>query len=304
MSILGAHMSIAGGFHKAVERAAEAGCDCVQIFTTTPRTWPQSPLRKAAQGSTKNNNQTRAKEITDEDVEKFRRSLHDSQVAHPLSHASYLINLASPDKALWTKSVDALVIELQRADKLDIPFVVVHPGSYTTSSEEEGIENIALALNTIHGQVSEIRAQCILENTAGQGTNLGWRFEHLAAMLAGVAQQDRVGICFDTCHAFAAGYPLTTYDEFFATFSDFDRLIGIDRLRAIHVNDSKRDLGSRVDRHENLGEGCLGLEAFRHLVNDVRLREVPMYLETPKGKNTAGDDWDRVNLAALRALTA
>ena len=296
-------MSVAGGYYKAVERAAAAGCDCVQIFTSTPRIWPQNEQRKVVQGSTKNNNQWRAKDITDDDVVKFRQALDDLRIAHPLSHASYLINLASPDEALWTKSVDGLVVELQRADKLDIPFVVVHPGSYTTSSEEEGIEQIAAALNTIYQKTSGIRVHCLLENTAGQGTNLGWRFEHLAAILDGVVQQDRVGICFDTCHAFAAGYPLTTSDEFTATFSELDRLIGIGKVQAVHVNDSKREFGSRVDRHENLGQGCLGLEPFRHLVNDRRLRDVPMYLETPKGKNPAGDDWDQVNLATLRALT-
>ncbi|HJN09819.1 MAG TPA: deoxyribonuclease IV [Pirellulaceae bacterium] len=307
MVILGAHMSIAGGFHKAVERAATVDCDCVQMFTAAPQKWPVQASKTNVQPAGLNakvNNESRTTDITDDDVVKFHKTLDDLRIAHPLSHASYLINLASPDKALWTKSVNGLIVELQRAEKFDIPFVVVHPGSYTTSSEEEGIEQIALALNTIHEQTSDIRAQCLLENTAGQGTNLGWRFEHLAAILDGVVQQDRVGICFDTCHAFAAGYPLTTSHEFTATFSELDRLIGIEQIHAIHLNDSKREFGSRVDRHENLGEGCLGLEPFRHLVNDRRLCDVPMYLETPKGKNPAGDDWDQVNLATLRALTA
>jgi deoxyribonuclease-4 len=285
MVILGAHMSIAGGYYKAVERASEAGCDCVQVFT-------------------KNNNQWRAKEITDDDVAKFRHALDECEISHSLSHASYLINLASPDRALWTKSRDAMVVELHRAEQLGIPFVVLHPGSFTTSSEAQGIEQIALALNEIHQQTSDIGARCLLENTAGQGTNLGWRFEQLGAILSGVSEQDRIGVCLDTCHLFAAGYPLTTRDEFSATCLEFDRLVGLDRIQAFHLNDSKRELGSRVDRHENLGEGCLGLEPFRHLVNDDRFRRVPMYLETPKGKNPAGDDWDQVNLAALRALIA
>jgi deoxyribonuclease-4 len=296
-------MSIAGGYHKAVERAAEAGCDCVQIFTTPPRMWPQNAGKKVADGSSKKIKQWRAKEITDEEVVKFRQSLDELRITHPLSHASYLINLASPNKTLWNKSINALVIELQRADKLEIPFVVVHPGSYTTSSEEDGIKQISRALNKIHRNAGDIRARCLLENTAGQGTNLGWRFEHLAEILAGVVQ-DRVGICFDSCHAFAAGYPLATSDEFAATFSELERLVGIERIHAIHLNDSKRELGSRVDRHENLGEGCLGLDPFRHLVNDRRLSDVPMYLETPKGKNSAGDDWDQVNLTTLRSLRA
>jgi len=281
--IIGAHMSIAGGYEKAVQRARTAGCDCVQIFT-------------------KNNNQWRAKEISEDDAARFRDALEEFKISHPLSHASYLINLASPDEALWRKSVDAMIVELRRADQLSIPFVVVHPGSFTTSCEEVGIERIALALDEIQRKTGDISSQCLLENTAGQGTNLGWRFEHLAAILDRVANQDRTGICFDTCHAFAAGYPLKTREEFETTFSEFDRWIGTNRIRAFHLNDSKRDLGSRVDRHENLGEGCLGLEPFRHLLNDIRFRSIPMYLETPKGKNSAGDDWDEVNLAALRAL--
>ncbi len=285
MPSLGAHMSIAGGYYRAVQRAREAGCDCVQLFT-------------------KNNNQWRAKEITDDDVVKFRQALDECEIAHPLSHASYLINLASPDKALWTKSIEAMVVELRRAERLGIPFVVVHPGAYTTSSEAAGIEHVAAALNEIHRQTSDIDALCLLENTAGQGTNLGWRFEQLGAMLDAVVENARVGICIDTCHAFAAGYPLTSSDEFAATFRELDRLVGIKRIRALHLNDSKREFGSRVDRHENLGEGQLGLEPFRHLVNDSRLRDVPMYLETPKGKNPAGDDWDQVNLAVLRGLIA
>lgn len=283
--LLGAHMSIAGGYHKAVERAAALGMATCQIFT-------------------KNNNQWQAKEITGDEAAKFHDALAEFQISHPLSHASYLINLASPEQVLWTKSLNAMVVELQRAEQLGIPFVVVHPGSYTTSNEEEGIAQIALALNEIHRQTSGLRAQCLLENTAGQGTNLGWRFEQLAAILEQVLEQDRVGICLDTCHAFAAGYPLATRAEFAATFCELDRLVGIERIRAIHLNDSKREFGSRVDRHENLGEGHLGLEPFRHLVNDSRLREVPMYLETPKGKNPAGDDWDQVNLAVLRTLIA
>jgi len=283
--ILGAHMSIAGGYYKAVERAREAGCDCVQVFT-------------------KNNNQWLAKDISNEDVLKFRRAMDECRISHPLSHASYLINLASPDDALWTKSRDAMVVELQRAERLGIPFVVVHPGSYTTSSEEEGIARIATALNEIHRQTSDLAARCLLENTAGQGTNLGWRFEQLGSMLEQVVEQDRVGICFDTCHAFAAGYPLDPANAFAATFRELDRLIGLKRIRAFHLNDSKRECASRVDRHENLGKGCLGLEAFRLLLHDKRFRDVPMYLETPKGKNPDGADWDQVNLAALRALIA
>jgi len=276
-------MSIAGGYFKAVERARDAGCDCVQIFT-------------------KNNNQWRAKPITDEDAGKFRDALTACQIKHPLSHASYLINLASPAEELWAKSRDAMIVELRRAEQLGIPYVVLHPGSFTTSDEPQGIARIAAALNEIHQQTDDIAACCLLENTAGQGTNLGWRFEHLAAIMDLVKQTDRIGICFDTCHAFAAGYPLSTHEAFTATFNELDQRIGIGRIRAFHLNDSKREFASRVDRHEHLGEGCLGLEAFRHLVNDDRFRDVPMYLETPKGQDSEGEDWDQVNLNVLRRL--
>ncbi len=285
MVILGAHMSIAGGYYKAVERAAQVGCDCVQVFT-------------------KNNNQWRAKEFVADDAARFQDALDRSRISHPLSHASYLINLASPDDGLWKKSLDAMVVELERADHLGIPFVVLHPGSYTTSDEAAGIQRIAEALDEIHRQTSQLGAECLLENTAGQGTNLGWQFEQLGAIIAAVREKKRLGICFDTCHAFAAGYRMATQDEYDATFAELDRAVGLERVRAFHLNDSKRELGSRVDRHENIGHGQLGLEPFRYLLNDRRFQQVPMYLETPKGDTDAGEDWDAVNLVTLRSLVA
>jgi len=280
---LGSHMSIAGGYYKAVEAAAAAGCDCVQLFT-------------------KNNNQWRAKTISDEDASRFRDALVQHDIRHPLSHASYLINLATPDPELWQKSVAGMVVELQRAGQLGIPFVVVHPGAFTTASEAEGIANVARALDAIHQQVDKKGPRCLLETTAGQGSNLGWRFEQLAAMLDRVRHPERVGICLDTCHVFAAGYPLDPKRKFLATVREFDRIVGLDRLAAVHLNDSKRELGSRVDRHEHIGLGCLGLEPFRLLLNDRRFRCVPMYLETAKGTNDDGEDWDVVNLRTLREL--
>jgi deoxyribonuclease-4 len=282
MAILGAHMSIAGGYYKAAELAGQCHCNCVQIFT-------------------KNNNQWRAKQISDEDVERFRTRLGELHLLHPLSHSSYLINLASPDAELWKKSIDAMIIELHRAERLGIPFVVVHPGSFTTSSEQAGINRVARALDEIHAQTRGITAGCLLENTAGQGSNLGWRFEQLAAILDRVQDPDRVGVCFDTCHAFAAGYPMGTEKEYKSTMRQFNRIIGIKRLKAFHLNDSKRELGSRVDRHQHIGHGCLGLEPFRRLLNDLRFRMTPMYLETPKEKLN-GEDWDVINLRTLRGL--
>ena len=281
--ILGAHMSISGGHHKAIPAAEEATCDCVQIFT-------------------KNNNRWKAKPISDEQAELFRSTFDASPVTHPLSHSSYLINLGSPDKTIWQKSIDAFVDELQRAEQLGIPYVVLHPGAYTESSEEAGIKAIVKALDEVHSQTRDIEANCLLENTAGQGTVLGWKFEQLAEMFAGVQDPDRLGVCLDTCHTFAAGYPFSEPADYEATIGEFDRIVGLSRIRAIHLNDSKKDLGSRVDRHENIGEGKLGVAAFANLLNDDRFVEIPMYLETPKGENDDGEDLDTLNLALLRSL--
>ena len=282
MPILGAHMSAAGGCWRAVEIAKECGCDCVQLFS-------------------KNNNQWRAKELTDDDCAKFRDSLAKLEIAHPIVHDSYLINLAAPDDELWKKSIDAFCIELLRAEQLGIPYVVTHPGSFTTSSEEAGLQRIITALDEVHSQTRGIRAQCLLENTAGQGSNLGWRFEHLATILDGVRNPDRLGVCIDTCHTFAAGYPLATRKQYLATIKALDQTVGLAKIKAFHLNDSKKALGSRVDRHEHIGRGYLGLEPFRHLLNDRRFRDVPMYLETPKEKEE-GVEMDVVNLTTLRGL--
>ena len=282
MPLLGGHMSIAGGYHKAVAAAADLKMNVVQIFT-------------------KNNNQWRAKPITDDDVERFSEALSKYEISHPLSHASYLINLASPDVTLRKKSIDAFVIELQRADMLVIPFVVLHPGSFTTSNEEIGLKTIIQSLDEVHRQTPDVQTQCLLENTAGQGSNLGWHFEQLATILEGVQHPERLGVCFDTCHAFAAGYPLTDQKDYKATMKQLDSLVGIGRVRAIHLNDSKREFGSRVDRHEHIGKGEIGIEGFRNLLNDRRFCKTPMYLETPKGED-GGRPWDAINLATLRGL--
>jgi deoxyribonuclease-4 len=231
----------------------------------------------------------------------FRQSLENSGIKHSLSHASYLINLASPDRGLWKKSIDAMVIELARADQLGIPYVVVHPGSYTSSSEQAGIKRIGKALDEIHRQAKTLSARCLLETTAGQGTNLGWNFEQLAGMLEATRNPDQVGICLDTCHVFAAGYAMQTEKQYLAMWRKFQRTVGLRKLKAFHLNDSKRACGSRVDRHENIGHGEMGLEPFRHLVNDKRFQDRPMYLETPKG-TFRRRPWDKINLATLREL--
>ncbi len=284
--ILGAHMSIAGGLPLAVERAHEAGCRCLQIFS-------------------KNKGQWRAGALTDQQAAEFQQALTHFEIGHPLVHSSYLINLAAPDRQLWQKSIDAFVVELRRADLLEVPFVVLHPGAYTTSSESIGLKRIVRAMNEIHAQTRDLDAICLLENTAGQGTCLGWQFAQLAAILDSVKAPDRLGVCLDTCHAFAAGYALTDPSDYRQTMREFDELLGFKRLKAIHLNDSKRELGSRVDRHEHIGEGHLGNRAFRNVLHDRRLRKIPMYLETPKGTEPkSGKPWDVVNLRRLRRLAS
>jgi deoxyribonuclease-4 len=277
-------MSIAGGTHKAVEAAAAAGCDCVQLFT-------------------KNNNQWNAKPLEPGHVAAFRGALDRLGVHHPVSHNSYLINLGSPDDALWEKSIAAMVVELERAELLGICGVVAHPGAFTTSSEEQGLARIAAGLDEVHRRLPRAQSRVLLENTAGQGSNLGWRFEHLGAIFELVAQPERLGVCIDTCHAFAAGYAMETADDYAATISTLDAAVGVDRVEAFHLNDSVKPLGSRVDRHAAIGRGAMGLAPFRHLMNDHRFAGTPMYLETPKGEEN-GEDLDVINLRVLRGLKA
>jgi deoxyribonuclease-4 len=250
---------------------------------------------------TENSSQWRAREITGTEAEQFRSALDQHGIVHPIAHDSYLINLASPDKALWMKSIDALVAELQRADMLGIAFVVTHPGAYTSTTEARGLRRIIQALNEIHRQASGIGTKCLLETTAGQGTSLGWRFEHLATILDGVKKPDTLGVCFDTCHVFAAGYPMETARQYRDTMNDFDKTIGVGRIRAFHLNDSARELGSRIDRHAHIGRGKMALQPFRRLLGDTRFKRVPMYLETPKGEED-GVDLDVINLTVLRGL--
>jgi deoxyribonuclease-4 len=282
MPILGAHQSIAGGYYKAVETAHRLKCDCVQVFT-------------------KNNNQWRAKELTDEDVRLFKGKLKELGVSHPLAHDSYLINLASPDPVLWKKSVDSFVMEMFRADRLGIPYLVTHPGAHTTSSEEAGIAAVIRALDETHRQTRGIKTKCLLETTAGQGSCIGCKFEQLAAIIDGVQDPDRLGVCVDTCHIFAAGYPIGTEKDYKATMRALAMTVGLKLVRAFHVNDSLKPLGSRVDRHAHIGRGMIGKEAFRLLLNDKRFSKVPMYMETPKGEEK-GKNLDAINLRTLRRL--
>jgi len=278
--MLGAHMSIAGGAFNAVLDGKKATCDTIQIFT-------------------KSSNQWRAKPLTDEEVERFFAEQKNTGVSVSCAHDSYLINLGSPDKELFKKSLDAFKIELERCDILKVPNLVMHPGSHVGSGEEEGLKRIAGAFNKLFDELPDNKTTVCLETTAGQGSNLGYKFEQLAQIIEMVEDRKRMGICLDTCHIFAAGYPIQKESEYKATMNEFDRILGLERLKVIHFNDSKKGLGSKVDRHTHIGQGELGLEPFRHILNDKRLQKVPKILETPKGDELLEDI---ENLKILRSL--
>jgi deoxyribonuclease-4 len=278
---LGSHMSIAGGMGLAPLRGRQVGCDTIQVFTKSNRQW-------------------RAKRLSDEEIQAFKSNLVATAIGPVVAHDCYLVNLAAPRAPLWKQSVAAFREEVERAERLGIPYLVTHPGSHAGGGEAAGIARVAEALNVLHAALPGSRVQILLETTAGQGTSLGYRFEQLAAMLARVEQADRVGICLDTCHVFAAGYDIRSEDGYRKTLEELKAFLGLARLKAIHLNDSQQGLGSRVDRHEHIGDGRLGLAPFRWLLNDPRLRHIPMILETPKD-----DDFitaDRRNLARLRRL--
>ncbi len=279
--LAGAHMSVAGGLHRAFERGDSIGCRAVQIFTKNARGWSAAPLAAP-------------------DVELFRERLTTSKLAPATcAHASYLINLGASEGPVAEKSLAGLIDELQRCEALGIPFLILHPGAHMGAGEETGLDRIAAGLDRAHAACAGFRVRVLLENAAGQGSCLGHRFEHLEGIFARVREPDRLGICFDTCHAFAGGYDIRTAAGYEATMAELNRRIGIDRIRIIHVNDSKKGLGSRVDRHEHIGQGEIGLEAFRCLVNDRRLACVPKILETPKEEDMAEDVMNLRTLASL-----
>jgi len=308
MPLLGAHMSIAGGLYKAVEAAAALGMETVQIFTHSPSQWAVKPVIPAGKESlrsgntlTKNNNQWAAKELTDGDIALFRTLLRQSKLKFATAHDSYLINLASPDRTLYERSIEAFAVEVERAESLGLSYLVMHPGTPTDGDETAGLVRIAQAIDEVHARRADVRVKILLETTAGQGKSLGHRFEHLATIFKSVKAPKRLGVCLDTCHVFAAGYELAPRKKYEATMAEFDRVIGLSRIKAFHMNDSKKPLGSRVDRHEHIGQGHLGLEPFRLLVNDPRFEKIPMIMETPKeGPND--EDMDPINLRTLQGL--
>lgn len=276
----GAHMSISGGVSKSFARGVQAGCEAMQIFCRNERQWSAPPYPPS--------------EIAAYKAEHARTGIDPVIV-----HSSYLINLAAPADELWEKSIAAFVDEMERCALLDIPYLVFHPGAHTGSGEEEGLRREAAALNRLFAEGVAAGVTVLMETTAGQGSALGWRFEHLARLLELVDQDDRLGVCVDTCHIFAAGYDIRTPETYAATFAEFDRIVGLERIKAFHLNDSQKDLGSRVDRHTHIGEGCLGVEPFRLIVNDARFTALPLIIETPKGKDMAEDI---ANLTLLRSL--
>jgi deoxyribonuclease-4 len=279
----GAHMSISGGIAKSFARGLQVGCETMQIFTKSDRQWA-------------------AKALADEDIAAFKAEQARSGIGPVVVHDSYLINLAAPADELWEKSIAAFAHELERCAALAIPFIVTHPGAHTGSGEEAGLAREADALNRLFGEGVGGDTVVLLETTAGQGSCLGNRFEHLARLFELLPDHHhRLGICVDTCHIFAAGYDIRTPETYAATFAELDRLVGLDKVRCFHLNDSQKDLGSRVDRHSHIGQGCIGVEGFRLLVNDLRFRATPMIIETPKGDDMAEDV---ENLSLLRSLIA
>lgn len=278
--LLGAHMSIAGGLHLALERGRDVGCSVVQIFLKNQRQWTARPY-------------------ADSEVREFRAAWKATGIRVVFAHASYLINLATPVPAEWRRAVDVFQDELERAEALGLPFVVIHPGSHRGSGVEEGVRRVAQAIDLLHERTRGHRVRIVLENTAGGGASIGRSFEELAAVVGAVREPDRVGVCLDTCHLFAAGYDIRSADGYRLTMARGLRLLGRGRVRAFHLNDARQPLGSGLDRHEKIGRGHLGVETFRRLMNDRRFARVPMALETPKDPEPRAD---REALALLRRL--
>jgi deoxyribonuclease-4 len=289
MPRLGAHLSISGGLPRAVDRAVASRCEALQIFTKSAGQW-------------------RARVIPDDEIVLFRRRVADTGIHPVIAHDSYLINIAAAAPALREQSLAALLEEYDRADALGLQGLVMHPGSFTTGTESESLRLIASGLRALLRTRRRATPLILLEHTAGQGTNLGHRFEHLAEIIDQLDGSPRVGVCLDTCHLLAAGYDICSEQGYVQTFREFDRLVGLDRLKAFHLNDSKKPCGSRVDRHEHIGKGCLGLEPFRRIVTDPRFAGLPMLLETPKldtpesRRRSDVDPWDARNLRTLRRL--
>lgn len=290
MMRIGAHMSVAGGVSRAVERARLHGCEALQIFTKNASRWQAPPLDPA-------------------EVRRFRDAVDEAGIAPVVSHASYLINLATSRPALRAQSLAALLDELDRAESLGLTGVVIHPGTCTEGTEADALRLAAATIREAFDARPRHRARLLLELTAGRGRTIGYDFDHLAAILAHLDGSPRVGICLDTCHLMASGHDVVSPEGYVATFARFERIVGFDRLAVVHANDSKRPCGSRVDRHEHIGDGCLGVEPFRRLLHDSRCAGLPLLIETEKAAGRRGgpvvlDPYDLRNLETLRHLRA
>ena len=270
-------MPTSGGLHLALQRGREIGCTAVQVFTSSPQQWKAKPL-------------------ADEAVERFQQAQAATGIDCVVSHDSYLVNLCATNDEIRAKSIEGLKAEVERCARLGIRWVVSHMGSHLGAGEEAGLQAVAEGARRVFEETSD-SVTLLMETTAGQGSALNYRFEHLATLLESLQGHPRLGVCLDTCHLFAAGYDLRDRESYEATFSELERWVGLDRVKAIHANDSKKGLGSRVDRHAHIGEGEIGIEAFRLLVNDPRWIEVPILLETPDAETM-----HKVNLERLKSL--
>ena len=277
--LVGAHVSIAGGIHNAIERGTEANCNAIQIFTKSNRQWKAKPL-------------------TNDDIQQYKTARNQSPIKVIIAHASYLINIGSPKQETAQRSYEALKVELERCNQLELAALVLHPGSHTQSDTQQALKRIGSYLNKLFEQVNG-KCLILLENMAGQGSSIGRTFEELASIIDVVSDKKQIGICFDTCHAFAGGYKFDTKESYQAMWSHFNKTIGLNYLKAMHINDSKKLFDSRVDRHEHIGQGEMKLKAFDLIMNDERFKDVPKILETPKD-HIPGDDIK--NIAILKGL--
>ncbi len=279
--LLGAHTSIAGGVSTAIDRAEKLGFNAIQIFT-------------------KNNNRWFAKPLEEDEIVRFKNKWAASNIKFIVTHDSYLINLCAKDKTILEKSRKAFIDELERCELLGIPYLNFHPGAHGGQGEQEGLKIIADSINIAHSKTKGFKVSSMLELTAGQGTALGYNFEQIAEIIEMVEEKERMSVCIDTAHIFAAGYDIRSPKSYKKTMKEFDSIIGLDKLRCFHMNDSKKELGSRVDRHEHIGKGFIGLEGFKNIMNDRKISKIPKILETPKGKEQLEDI---ENLKILKSLT-
>lgn len=281
MTLLGAHMSISGGVFNSLLEGEQVGCNTIQIFV-------------------KSSNQWQAKKLEDKEIEKFKQEQERTKIKPIVAHNSYLVNLASPDSQLLNKSRESMLLEIERCEKLSIPYLVIHPGSHMGQGEKKGIAKIVESINYLLDKTLIYKVKIVLETTSGQGTNLGYRFEQIAQIIDLTENKKRMGVCYDTCHTFTAGYDIRDKQSYDKTFKEFDEILGIDNLLVIHMNDSKRELGSKIDRHEHIGKGQIGLSGFKLLMNDKRWENIPKILETPKKDDKF--KLDKMNLETLRGL--